>query len=152
MNLTEFSGGYPQTPALLPGCSLWLEKRENEPFPEFDWKSCKTIDFSPALAGRAGILFLGLIISNSIIRSKVIVWRYRIEGEKIFRYHVRQAFFPQVNPELEIFPMVWQGSLVDPCCLGMVYWKTLNLYRKSQFIGNVKATPYIVAIVGQHFQ
>jgi len=34
----------------------------------------------------------------------------------------------------------------------MVYWKTLNLYRKFQFIGNFKATQYFVTIVGPHFQ
>ena len=32
-------------------------------FGEFNWKSWKTIGFSPALAGKAGILFLGLIIT-----------------------------------------------------------------------------------------
>jgi len=37
-------------------------------FLEFAWKSWKTIGFSPALAGKAGILFLGLIMINSIIR------------------------------------------------------------------------------------
>ena len=35
-----------------------LEKLENEPFSEF---SLKTIGFSPALAGKAGLIFLGLI-------------------------------------------------------------------------------------------
>jgi len=35
---------------------------------EFGSKSWKTVGFSPALAGKAGILFLGLIIGNSIIR------------------------------------------------------------------------------------
>ena len=45
-----------------------LEKLENEPFSEFDWKSWKAIGFSPALAGKAGILFLGLIIISSIIK------------------------------------------------------------------------------------
>ena len=44
-----------------------LEKLENEPFSEFGWKSWKVIGFSLALAGKAGILFLGLII-NGIIR------------------------------------------------------------------------------------
>ena len=37
------------------------------PFSEFDWKSWKTIGFSPALAGKAGMLYLGLIILDSII-------------------------------------------------------------------------------------
>ena len=29
--------------------------------------------------------------------------------------------------------------------------KTLNLWRKFQFIGNFKLTQYLVIIVGQHF-
>ena len=37
-------------------------------FSEFGLKSWKNIGLSPALAGKAGILFLGLIILNSIIR------------------------------------------------------------------------------------
>ena len=41
---------------------------ENELFSEFGWKSWKTIGFSPALTGKAGILFLGLIIINGTIR------------------------------------------------------------------------------------
>jgi len=56
---------------LLTGCPLqleMLEKLENEPFSEFSWKSWKTIGFSPALARKAGIVFLGLEIINSIIR------------------------------------------------------------------------------------
>ena len=40
----------------------------NEPFSEFGWKNCKTISFSPALAGKAGILFLVLVMINNIIR------------------------------------------------------------------------------------
>ena len=36
-----------------------LGKLENEPFPEFDWKSWKTIGFSRALAGKAGIFIFG---------------------------------------------------------------------------------------------
>ena len=43
-------------------------KLENEPFSEFGWKSWKTINFFPALAGKAGILFLSLIIFKVIIR------------------------------------------------------------------------------------
>jgi len=45
-----------------------LEKLEIEPFSEFGWKSWKTIGFSPAVAGKAGILILGLMIINGIIR------------------------------------------------------------------------------------
>ena len=45
-----------------------LEKLENEPFSEFGWKSWKTMCFSPALAGKAGILFLGPVIIKGIIR------------------------------------------------------------------------------------
>ena len=41
----------------------------NGPFSEFGWK---TIAFSPALAGKAGSLFLCLIIINGIIRYKTI--------------------------------------------------------------------------------
>jgi len=46
-----------------------LEKLENEHFSEFGWKSRKTIGFSPALAGKAGVFFsfLGLIMINGII-------------------------------------------------------------------------------------
>jgi len=44
------------------GCPLRLEMLENEPFSEFDWNTWKTIGFSPALAGKAGILFLDVII------------------------------------------------------------------------------------------
>ena len=47
---------------------LQLEKLEHEPCSEFGWKSWKTIAFSPALDGKAGMLFLCLIIINSIIR------------------------------------------------------------------------------------
>ena len=49
-------------------------------------------------------------------------------------------------------PHVLPGRLVDPCPPGMAYWKTLNLYRKFQFIGSFKATQYFVTAVGQHFQ
>jgi len=37
-------------------------------FSEFGWNSWKTIGFSSALAGKAGILLFGLIIINGIIR------------------------------------------------------------------------------------
>ena len=63
----------------------------------------------------------------------------RIDEEKMFQYHLGQAFFHQVDPGLE-FSLFCQGWLVDPCLPGMVYGKTLNLYRKIQFIGNFKAT------------
>ena len=54
-----------------------LEKLENGPFSEFGWK---TMGFSPALAGKAGILFMGLIIIiNGIIRCKAILSRNRIK-------------------------------------------------------------------------
>ena len=43
-------------------------KLENEPFLEFGWKSRKAIGFSPALAGKAGNIFLGLVIFNGSIR------------------------------------------------------------------------------------
>ena len=33
------------------------DKLENEPLSEFRWNSWKAIGFSPALAGKAGILF-----------------------------------------------------------------------------------------------
>ena len=45
-----------------------LEKLENEPFSGFGWKIWKTIGFSPVLAGKAGILSLGLMIIIGIIR------------------------------------------------------------------------------------
>jgi len=38
------------------------------PFSEFGWKNWKTIGFSPVSAGKAGILFMVLIIINDIIR------------------------------------------------------------------------------------
>ena len=59
------------------------------------------LGFSPALAGKAGILFLGLIISNGSIRRRVVILRNRNKEEKIVQYHVGQAFFHQVNPQLE---------------------------------------------------
>jgi len=51
----------------ITGLPLWLEMLENERFSECGWKSWKTLGFSSALGGKAGILFLGLIIINSII-------------------------------------------------------------------------------------
>ena len=65
---------------------------------EFDWNSWKTIGFSPALPEKAGILFLGLIVINSIIRLKMNLLRNKIEEDKIAQYHVGQAFFHQVVP------------------------------------------------------
>ena len=82
----------------------------------------------------------------------MILSKNRIEEEKIFQYHVRQVFFHQVDPRLEIFPIFCEEWLVDPCPPGMVYCKTLNLYRKFQFIENFKTTQCFVTIVRQHFQ
>ena len=48
--------------------------------------------------------------------------------------------------------MFYQGWLVDPYPLGVVYWRTLNLYRKFQFIENFKVTQNFVTMVGQHFE
>jgi len=56
---------------VIAGFPLLLESREkleNEPLSEFGWKSWKTLCFSPTLAGKAGILFLGPIIIKGIIR------------------------------------------------------------------------------------
>ena len=48
--------------------------------------------------------------------------------------------------------MFYQGWLVDPYPLGVVYWRTLNLHRKFQFIENFKVTQNFVTMVGQHFE
>ena len=77
---------------------------------EFGLKSWKTIGFSHALAEKAGILVLGLIIINGIIRWKFVLLRNRIEEERIFQYHVGQAFFHQVDPRLQVFPMFVRGG------------------------------------------
>ena len=45
-----------------------MENLENEPFSEFGWRGWKTIGFSPALAEKAGILFLDKLIINGSIR------------------------------------------------------------------------------------
>ena len=82
----------------------------------------------------------------------MILLRKRIEEEKIFQYHMRQAIFHQVNPGLEVFPIFCQGWLEDPCPPMMVYWETLSLCRKFQFIGNFKTTQCFVPIVEEHFQ
>ena len=34
----------------------------------------------------------------------------------------------------------------------MVYWKTLDLYRKFQLLEIFEDTQYFVTVVGQHFQ
>ena len=62
-----------------------------------------------------------------------------------------QAFFHQDEAGLEVFPMFCQVRLVDPYSLGVVYWKTLNLCWKFQFIRNLKPTQYLVTIFGQQF-
>ena len=45
-----------------------------------------------------------------------------------------------------------QGWLVDLYPPRVVYRKTVNLYRKFQFIGNFNVTQYFVTIIGLHFQ
>ena len=136
------------------GCPLqleMLEKVENEPFSEFGWKSWETIIFSPTLAGKARILFLSVSIINGIIRWKMILSRNRVEEGKILQYHVRQAVNTKSTKDWK-FCCVLPGWLVDPYLLHVVYQKILNLYRKSQFIGNFKVNWYLVKIVGHHFQ
>ena len=135
------------------GCPLrleMLEKLENEPFSEFGWKSWETIIFSPTLAGKARILFLGVSISNGIIRWKISS-RNRVEEGKIRQYHVRQAFNTKSTKDWK-FCCALPGWLVDPYLPHVVYQKILNLYRKFQFIGNFKVNCYLVKIVGHHFQ
>jgi len=53
---------------ILPGVHCGWKSWKMSLFSEFDWKSWKIIGFSPALTGKAGILFLGLIIISSSIR------------------------------------------------------------------------------------
>ena len=65
---------------------------------------------------------------------------------------MRQALFYEADPGLQVFPIFHQWWLVVPFLSEMVYWKTLNLYRKFQFSGNFKATQYFMTIVGPHFQ
>ena len=86
-----------------------LEKLVIEPFSEFGWKSWKTIGFSPALVGTAGIV-LGLIIINSITRRKAILSRNMSKVETIVQYLVGQAFFYRGVPGLEFFPVFCQGG------------------------------------------
>jgi len=104
------AGRYTSLFHLTQGCQLQLEKLENGPFSESGWKSWNTIGFSPALAGKAGILFFDLIVIDCIIRRKTILSRNRIKEEKIFEYHVGQAFFHQVCSGLEVFPMLCQSG------------------------------------------
>ena len=62
-----------------------------------------------------------------------------------------QAFFYQVDPGLEVFPMLCRGWLVDPYRPWVIYRKASNLCRKFQFIGNFEVTQYLVTIARQHF-
>ena len=62
-----------------------------------------------------------------------------------------QACYHQVDPGLEVFLCYARWS-IDPYSLGVVYRKTLNLYREFHFIGNFEVTQYFVTIVGQQFQ
>ena len=118
---------------------ICLEKLENHRvFFCFGWKSWN--------------LFLSLIVINSVIGWKMILSRNRIEEEKIVQCHMGQVSYHQVDPELEVLPMFCQGWLVDPCTPGVVYWKTLKLYRKFQFIGKFNVTQCFLTIVGQRFQ
>ena len=75
-----------------------------------------------------------------------------IKEEKIDQYLMEEAFSLQVNPGLEVFPMFSQGWLVDSYPPGVVFRKTLNLYREFQLIRNFNVTQYFMTIVGQHFQ
>ena len=70
-----------------------------------------------------------------------------MKEEKKVQYHVGQAFFLQVDPGLEVFPMFCQGWLLDPYPPGVVYPKTLIFCRRFQFIGNFKVTQYFLTIV-----
>ena len=44
----------------------------------------------------------------------MIILRSKIKEERIVQYHIGQAFFQQVEPGFEAFPMFCQGWLVDP--------------------------------------
>ena len=57
---------------------------------------------------------------------------------------------PVQNLTGKVFP-VFPGWLVDSYRPGVVYWKTVNLYRKLQFIGNFKVIQYFVTIVDRIF-
>ena len=61
---------------------------------------------------------------------------------------LEQALFHQVDPGSEVLPGAVGRSLPSK----VVYRKTLSLYRKFQFIGNVNVTHYFVTIIGLHFQ
>ena len=91
-------------------CWISWKSWKMSPFSEFGWNSWKTIGFSPALAGKAGILFLGLILISGIIRWKTILSSSRAKEEEIFQYRLGQAFFHQVDPGLEAFPMFCHGG------------------------------------------
>ena len=83
----------------------------------------------------------------------MILSRNRIKEDKIVQYHVGQPFLQQVNPGLVVFPIFLPGCLVDPNLPGVVNSrKILNLYKKFQFIGNIKVTQYLVTIVGPQFR
>ena len=88
--------------------------------------------FFPALAGNAGILFLGLIIGNLIMRCKTILLKNRIKEEKIVQYHVGQGLFSPSRPRIRTFPNVLPGWVVDLYSPRVVYRKTLNFYRISR--------------------
>ena len=70
----------------------------------------------------------------------MILSRNRIIEDKIVQYHVRQAFLQQVHPGLVAFPIFLPGSLVDPNLPRVFSRKTLDLYRKFQFIGDFMVT------------
>ena len=126
-----------------------LELLEFEPVSEFGWKSWKAIGSSPALAGKAGILFLGLIASNGINRWKTILSRNRFEEEKIVHYHVRQALFTKSTQDWK-FSLYFARVVGRPLLSGGGYRKILNLTKEFQFIGNFKVIQYFVKIVELH--
>ena len=53
-------------------------------------------------------------------------------------YHMGQAFLSSRH-KLKNFPNIWPGWLVDLYVPGVIYQKTMNLYRKFQFIGNFRS-------------
>jgi len=88
-------------------------------------KSCKTVGFSLALSGKAGILFVGLIIIDSIIGSKTILSRNRIKEKEIVQYLMEQPFFTKQIQDWK-FSNGLPGWLVYLYRLGVVFRKTLN--------------------------
>ena len=68
---------------------IWLEKLENH-------------RFFPALGGKAGILFLGLIISSGIIKWKMILSRNMIKEEKIVQHNVDKPFFTKSTEDWKV--------------------------------------------------